>query len=81
VSARFVRGDLAALPLEEIGGGFDLFLDFGAALGMTRAQQGCVSGGVTALALERATLIMLAFEPARRGPLPRGMSRDEVEAA
>ena len=36
---------------------------------------------VTAVAAEDATLLMYAFSPGRRGPLPRGISREEIEEA
>jgi hypothetical protein len=40
-----------------------------------------VSREVTTLADEDATLLMYAFSPGRRGPLPRGISREEIEQA
>jgi hypothetical protein len=40
-----------------------------------------VSREVTAVATEDATLLMYAFSPGRRGPLPRGISREEIEQA
>jgi hypothetical protein len=36
---------------------------------------------VTALAAPDATLLLLAFQPGKRGPLPRGADQDEVERA
>ena len=35
--------------------------------------------GVTAAAASAATLLLLAISPARRGPLPAGASRDQVQ--
>jgi len=40
-----------------------------------------VSREVTAVATEDATLLMYAFAPGRRGPLPRGITREEIEQA
>jgi len=36
---------------------------------------------VSAVAAPEATLLMLAFPPGRRGPLPRGVTPAEIEAA
>jgi hypothetical protein len=40
-----------------------------------------VSREVTAVATDDAALLMYAFSPGRRGPLPRGISREEIEQA
>jgi len=40
-----------------------------------------VSREVTAVATEDATFLMYAFSPGRRGPLPRGIGREEIERA
>jgi hypothetical protein len=40
-----------------------------------------MAGCVTAAAAPDAILLMLAFNPARRGPLPPGASREEIETA
>jgi len=80
VDVRFVRADLTTMSSEEVGRDFDLLLDFGALHGMARAQQERMSLAVTALAASPATLLMLAFTPGRRGPLPRGLSQEEVTA-
>ena len=45
------------------------------------ARLRAVSREVTAVATEDATLLMYAFAPGRRGPLPRGISREEIEQA
>jgi SAM-dependent methyltransferase len=81
VEVRFVQGDLAALRAAEVGSGFRLLLDFGAVHGLKEAQREAVGREVSAVAAADATLLMLAFPPGRRGPLPRGMSRADIEAA
>lgn len=68
--------DLAALRLEP---GFRLFLDFGTVHGLTPEQCLAVGRSVTALAAPEATLLMIAFAPGRRAPLPRGLDRAEIE--
>jgi SAM-dependent methyltransferase len=80
VEVRFVQGDLATLRAAEVGSGFRLLLDFGAVHGLREAQREAVGREVSAVAAADATLLMLAFPPGRRGPLPRGMSHADIEA-
>jgi len=81
VEARFVRGDVTALPDAVVDGGFDLFLDVGTVHGLDEAGQRAVGRAVTELAAQPATLILMAFTPAQRWVLPRGMGTSEIEAA
>jgi SAM-dependent methyltransferase len=81
VEVRFVQGDVAALGAADVGSGFRLLLDFGAVHGLKEAQREAVGREVSAVATADATLLMLAFPPGRRGPLPRGMTRADIEAA
>ena len=77
----FVEGSITALTTLGIGSGFRLILDFGAVHGLAPEQVRAVGREVTAMASENATLLMYAFSPARRGPLPRGIGREEIERA
>ena len=81
VEARFLEGHVTALRGSGVGSGFRLVLDFGTVHGLTRAQRQAVGREVSAVAAADATLLMYAAAPGRRGPLPRGTSRDEIEAA
>lgn len=81
VEVRFVEGSVAALKSAGIGSGFRLILDFGVVHGLPPEQVRAVSREVTALATGDATLLMYAFSPERRGPLPRGIGREEIEQA
>lgn len=81
VEVQLVEGSITALTSAGIGSGFRLILDFGVVHGLTPEQVRAVSREVTALASEDATLLMYAFLPGRRGPLPRGISREEIEQA
>ncbi|MEJ2509605.1 MAG: hypothetical protein P8009_09045 [Gammaproteobacteria bacterium] len=56
-------------------------LDFGTVHGLTPGQREAVGGGLNALAAPDATALVLAFTPGRRGPLPRGMDRADIEQA
>jgi SAM-dependent methyltransferase len=81
VEARFVEGSVAALSAAGVGSGFRLILDFGVVHGLPPEQVRAVGREVTAAAAEDATLLMYAVMPGRRGPLPRGVSREQVEEA
>jgi len=81
VEVQFVEGSITTLTAAGVGTGFRLILDFGVVHGLQPEQVRAVSREVTAVATEHATLLMYAFSPGRRGPLPRGISRDEIEQA
>jgi SAM-dependent methyltransferase len=81
VAVRFVEGDVTDLQSSAIGSDFRLIWDLGTVHGLAPAQCRAVGREVSAIAAPDATLLMLAWEPARRGPLPRGMSRAEIEGA
>lgn len=81
VEARFVEGSITALAAAGIGAGFRLVLDFGAVHGLSPDQVQAVGREVAAVTTEDATLLMYAFSPGRRGPLPRGIGREEIERA
>lgn len=81
VQARFVTGDVTALRDAGVGSGFDFVWDFGTVHGLTAAQRLAVGQEVSAVTADDATLLMLAWAPGRRGPLPRGASRSDIERA
>jgi SAM-dependent methyltransferase len=78
VECLFVEGSVTALSAAGVGSGFRLILDFGVVHGLPPEQVRAVGREVTAVAVEDATLLMYAFSPGRRGPLPRGISREEI---
>ena len=81
VQVRFVRGDVTRLSASEVGSGYRLLLDTGTFHGLDETEQRAMGRSVTALAAPEATLILDAFAPGRRGPLPRGCTRQAVETA
>ena len=81
VEVRFIRGDVTALQAAGVGSGYRLVWDLGTVHGLTPAQRAAVGREVSAVAAPDATVLMLAWEPARRGPMPRGASRADIEAA
>ena len=81
VEARILQGDVTALREAGVGSDFRLVWDFGTFHGLTLAQRKAVGREVDALTCEDATVLILAWAPARRGPLPRGASPEEIEEA
>ncbi len=81
VDARFIEGDVTALGAAGVGSGFGFVWDFGTVHGLPPAGRAAVGREVSAVATPDATMLMLAWAPARRGPLPRGASRADIDAA
>ena len=82
VKVRLVEGDVTRLGAAGVGSGFPFLIDFGLFHDELNDEQRAAMGReVTAVAAPGATLLMVAWAPGRRGPLPRGASRDQIEAA
>jgi SAM-dependent methyltransferase len=81
VEMRIVRGDVTALRAADVGSGYRLVLDTGTFHGLSDQQREAMGREVAAIASDDATVLLLAWEPRRRGPLPRGASRGEIEMA
>lgn len=82
VELELVAGDVTHLDRARVGSGFRLLLDFGCFHDeLTDEQRRKVGREATAVAVPGATLLMLAWKPGRRGPLPRGASPEEIQAA
>jgi cyclopropane fatty-acyl-phospholipid synthase-like methyltransferase len=81
VEMRLVHGDVTALQATGVGSGFQLILDTGTFHGLTDAQRAAMGREVSAVAASDATILLDCFAPRRRGPLPRGASQKDVEAA
>lgn len=75
----FVYGDVTDLGRTGVGTGFDFFLDMGCLHGLTERQRDATADGITRAATETATLLMMAFAPGHRGPLPRGVDPAGIE--
>ena len=81
VEVRLVQGDVTALRQADVGSGFRLVLDTGTFHGLADAQREAMGHEVTALCAEDATVLLDCFAPRRRGPLPHGASRADIERA
>jgi SAM-dependent methyltransferase len=81
VDMRFVHGDVTALRQAGVGSDFRLLVDTGTFHGLDEQQRLAMGREVSAVAAPDATVLLDCFTPRRRGPLPRGASRAEVERA
>lgn len=81
IDMRLVRGDVTALRQADVGSGFRLVVDTGTFHGLTDGQREAMGREVSAIAAPDATLLLDCFAPRRRGPLPRGASRADVQRA
>jgi SAM-dependent methyltransferase len=81
VEPRFLQGDVTSLP-DEVGSGYRLLLDFGCFHDeLSDEQRVAEARQATAAASPEASLLLMAWKPGRRGPLPRGAGREEIAAA
>ena len=82
VGVDLLAADVTTLARADIGRDFDLIIDIGCFHDVLSDEQRRAFGrGVRALANLGATMLVMAWQPGRRGPLPRGASQEEVEAA
>lgn len=81
VEVRFVKGDVTALGEAGVEPGVTLFWDFGTLHGLSPEGLRAAGRGIDALAAPDASLLLMAWSPASRGPLPRGVGRPELEGA
>ncbi len=81
VDMRVLLGDVTRLRESAVGVDYDLVVDTGTFHGLTPAQRLDMGREVTCIAADEATVILDCFAPRRRGPLPRGCTQADVEAA
>ena len=82
VELRLIEGDVTKLREASIGSGFRLLVDFGCFHDELSDDQRAAEGReATAVAAPDATLLMFAFRPGGRGPVPRGASHEDIERA
>lgn len=81
VEVLFAQGDVTVLRDAGVGISFRLVWDFGTVHGLRPEQRQAVGRELSAVVTDDAAILMLAWAPGRRGPLPRGLSRQDLEAA
>jgi cyclopropane fatty-acyl-phospholipid synthase-like methyltransferase len=79
VEVAWVQGSVAALDTLGLAGPFHLVQDVGCFHGLSDDQRNGYVRAVTALSATSATMLLFAFLPGRRGPAPRGVSREELQ--
>lgn len=81
VEMRLVQGDVTRLRGSDVGSDFRLIVDTGTFHGLDADRRRAMGREISGVATDDSTLLLDVFAPRRRGPLPRGASRDEVIAA
>ncbi|MFL5828135.1 MAG: class I SAM-dependent methyltransferase [Thermoleophilaceae bacterium] len=81
VELRLVRADATALRQADVGSDFRLVVDTGTFHGLGESERFALGRELDAVCAPDSTVIVDCFTPRRRGPLPRGASRDDVERA
>src|SRR5215217_4387935 len=77
----FVHGDVTALCDAGLSAGFSFLLDIECFNWLNDAQRFSVGREVNAVASAEATMLLLVWSRARRGPLPPGANRDDLTTA
>jgi len=72
---------VTALRASGVGDGYELILDIGCFHGLNDAERAAMGREVDAVAASEANLLLLAWAPGSRAPLPRGASQADIEAA
>lgn len=78
VSASFIEGDVTRLDGLDLGQGYTLLLDFGCFHGLSDVERDRCVAGLEGVAAPDARMLLFAFQAGRRGPGPRGISREEL---
>jgi len=81
VEVTFVHGDATALRDAGVGAGFSFLLDVECFNHLNDAQRLAVGREVNAVAAADATMLLLVWSRARRGPFPPGANRDDLTTA
>jgi SAM-dependent methyltransferase len=79
VEVQFLEGDATRLE-ESVDGPYRLLLDVGCFHGFKPVQRQDYAKGATAATAPGSTLLMFAFSPGRRGPLPRDVAKEQIAA-
>jgi SAM-dependent methyltransferase len=81
VDVALFEGDVTALRDAGVGSGFSFFLDVECFNHLNDSQRQAMGREVDAIASADATLLLLVWARARRGPLPPGASREDLKTA
>jgi SAM-dependent methyltransferase len=78
VEVTLVEADITSPAPGGLGGPYSLILDGGCIHGLSPEQRQRAGATLSGVAEAGATLVMFAFSPGRRGPLPRGIAESEL---
>lgn len=81
IDVKFFEGDVTSLRDTGIDGEFSFFLDVECFNHLDDFQRIAMGKEVDAVAADSATMLMLAWSRARRGPLPPGADPDDLNRA
>jgi SAM-dependent methyltransferase len=81
VAVAFFEGDVTALTSAGVGSGFSFLLDVECFNHLSDAQRAAVGREVNAVASPDATMLLLVWARARRGPLPPGANPTDLTTA
>lgn len=81
VDVPFFEGDVTALRDAGVGSGFSFFLDVECFNHLNDAERRTMGREVDAVASADATLLLLVWTRARRGPLPPGADGEDLQTA
>ncbi len=81
VTAQFTEGDVAQLRSAGVGSGFRFVVDFECFNHLNEEQRRAAGREVSAVTASDATMLLLVWAPGRRGPIPSGASRRDIETA
>lgn len=81
VDVSFIAGDVTALGEAGLEPGVSLFLDVECFNHLDDLQRQSVGEGIDTLASPDASVLLLTWRPARRGPLPPGADEDDILTA
>jgi SAM-dependent methyltransferase len=81
VDVAFVEGDVTALRSAGVGSGFSFILDVECFNHLNDSQRASVGREVNAVASPDATMLLLVWARARRGPFPPGAGPDDLTTA
>ena len=78
-NVRFVEGDVTELRKADLADGFGFLLDVECFNWLSDEQRQAMGREVDAIAAPDATMLLLAWRRAHRGPLPHGATRQDIE--
>ena len=79
VDVAFKEGDVTALRAADVGSNFNLLLDMECFNHLDESDRFRMAREVDAIAAPDATFLLLVWSRARRGPLPTGADREDID--